>query len=95
MILQQRHDELNKLLAAVKAYATYEKEVQVALTRLREAWRSVLTSEDKVTMENELNRRLGFHRPHKESYPDLKASENFLQLQRRVCTCSRCGRRRE
>jgi LemA protein len=82
--LQQRHDELPKLIDCCKGYMTHEREVLDQLTKLRAGYDDARKLDDKVGIENALNKQMGRLRMVWESYPDLKASQNFLQVQGRV-----------
>ena len=84
VLLQQRHDELTKLIDAVAGYVKHEREVLDSLTKLRVGYEQAGSTEEKVRLENQLNRGVQKLRAVWESYPTLKASENFLQLQNRV-----------
>jgi len=84
VLLQQRHDELSKLVDACSAYMKHEREVLDQLTKLRTGYDLAKTTADKVQIENELNKVMGRLGLVWEAYPDLKASQNFLQVQGRV-----------
>jgi LemA protein len=84
VLLQQRHEELNKLVDTCKGYLTHEREVLESLTKLRAGYDQATTTDEKVAVENQLNKVIERARLTFEAYPDLKASENFLQLQRRI-----------
>ncbi len=79
--LQRRHDLVPRLVKAVDAYAKYEKATLEAVAELRaEAMRQTgIRARSKA--EEELGK--GVHKliALAESYPDLKANENFLNLQ--------------
>lgn len=80
--LKRRHDLVPQLVAAVKGYTGHERGVLTAVTELR-AQAVALTSparlgEVETALEQALTRLFAL----KEAYPDLKASETFLQLQR-------------
>jgi LemA protein len=79
--LQRRHDLIPQLVKAVDAYAKYEKATLEAVTELRaEAMRVVdvnARGEAELALGEGVERLLALA----ESYPDLKASENFLKLQ--------------
>ena len=79
--LQRRHDLVPQLVEAVKAYADYERATLTAVTELRTRSEQAQRLADKARLEEELER--GVHRliALAESYPDLKASANFLALQ--------------
>jgi LemA protein len=84
VLLQQRHDEISKLVEAVRGYAKHEREVLESLTRLRTGYQEAKSIDDKVGIENQINQGLGRLRLAWEGYPDLKASQNFLGLQQRI-----------
>jgi LemA protein len=84
VVLQQRHDELPKLVDACTGYMKHERDVLDQITRLRMRYSQAPTSEEKTRAENQLNQQMGNLRLTLEAYPDLKASQNFLQLQGRV-----------
>ena len=79
--LRRRHDLVPQLVAAVKGYAGHERGVLTAVTELR-AQAVALTSPSKLgEVETSLEKALTQLFALKEAYPDLKANENFLQLQ--------------
>src|SRR5690554_2514695 len=81
-MLKKRHDLIPNLVNAVKAYAVHEKSTLSEIVALRNsASENSLPFEEKVKLENALTRSLGNFMVKVEAYPDLKASENFLQLQ--------------
>ncbi len=84
VLLQQRHDELTKLVDACKGYLKHEREVLDSVTKLRAGYDQARTSDEKIHLENQLNKAIERVRLTFEAYPDLKASENFLQLQGRI-----------
>jgi LemA protein len=84
VVLEQRHDELPKLIDACKGYMAHERDLLTKITELRTGYASANDSGEKINIENELNRRLGQLRMVWERYPDLKASENFSQIMDRV-----------
>ena len=79
--LKQRHDLIPQLVATVKGYATHEREVLQRVTEARTAAMSATTINDKVVAENALSNALAGLKVSLEAYPDLKANQNFLQLQ--------------
>ncbi len=80
--LKRRHDLVPQLVAAVKGYAGHERGVLTAVTELR-AQAIALTSPARLgEVESSLEQALTQLFALKEAYPDLKANENFLQLQR-------------
>lgn len=79
--LTRRHDLVPRLVGAVKAYAGYEKATLTAVTELRARAETAQRLSDKARLEDEME--AGLHKliALAEAYPDLKANENFLQLQ--------------
>lgn len=84
--LQQRHDELAKLVDACRAYMKHERELLDSLTKLRVGYEQAKGVDEKARLENELNAGVAKLRHVWEGYPDLKASANFLQAQGRIST---------
>ena len=82
--LKQRYDLIPQLVATVKGYATHEKEVFEKVTAARTAAMSASTINDKIAAENELTNAMLNLRAVAEAYPDLKANQNFLQLQTEI-----------
>lgn len=82
--LKQRHDLIPQLVATVKGYATHEREVLERVTQARAAAMSATTINDKVQAENALTSALSGLKVSLEAYPDLKANQNFLQLQSEI-----------
>jgi len=82
--LKQRHDELAKLVNACQGYMQHERGVLEELTRLRTGYDIVQKIDEKVGIENQINQVLGRLSVVWEAYPDLKASQNFLQVQGRI-----------
>ena len=80
--LKQRHDLVQQLVAVVKGYAEHEKEV---LTRVTEARSAAINAKDiNSKIENALTSALAGLKISLEAYPDLKANQNFLQLQTEI-----------
>ena len=79
--LQRRHDLIPRLVKAVDQYAKYEKATLEAVTELRTEAMQVAEVNARGEVEEKLTE--GVHRlmALAESYPDLKANENFLELQ--------------
>ena len=78
--LKQRHDLVPQLVATVKGYATHERELLEKVTEAR-AQAMGATTMDKIAAENSLTAALSGLKVSLEAYPDLKANQNFLQLQ--------------
>ena len=79
--LKQRHDLIPQLVATVKGYASHEKELLTRVTEARSAAMGATSINDKIQAENMLSSALSGLKVSLEAYPDLKANQNFLQLQ--------------
>jgi LemA protein len=83
VMLKKRSDLIPGLVATVKQYATHEQETLTNLTSLRaRAGEARRGSDESVALNNEITSALGRVMVVAESYPVLRASENFQQLQR-------------
>lgn len=79
--LKRRIDLIPNLIETVKGYAKHEKGVLESVTKARTALMSAETLQEKAKAENMLEKTLKSLFAVAESYPDLKASNNFLKLQ--------------
>ena len=79
--LKQRYDLIPQLVSTVKGYATHERELLERATAARTAAMSATGINDKIQAENALSSALAGLKVSVEAYPDLKANQNFLQLQ--------------
>lgn len=79
--LKQRFDLVPQLVNTVKGYAGHEKEVLEKVTAARAAAMNASTVDEKVAADKALSGALAGLRVSLEAYPELKANENFLQLQ--------------
>jgi LemA protein len=79
--LRQRHDLIPNLVEAVKGYAGHDRGTLEAVVKARNAAISAQGPDQKVAAENMLTGALRQLFALAESYPDLKASANFMQLQ--------------
>ena len=82
--LKQRHDLVPQLVSTVKGYASHEKTVLENVTNARTAAMSANNINDKLQAENKLSSALANLKVSLEAYPDLKANQNFLQLQTEI-----------
>ncbi len=81
--LKKRYDLIPNLIAAVKQYMIHEKSTLEALTELRtKTSGEQLSPEQKIDVDNQITQKLGSLMVQVENYPDLKASGNFMHLQR-------------
>lgn len=79
--LRQRHDLVPQLVETVKGYAAHEKDLLMKVTEARTAAMSATTIDGKIVAEQQLSNALAGLKVQVEAYPDLKANQNFLQLQ--------------
>ena len=79
--LKQRYDLVRQLVNTIKGYATHEKETLEKVTAARAAAMNATTVDEKVAADKALSGALAGLRVSLEAYPELKANENFLQLQ--------------
>ena len=79
--LKRRADLIPNLVNTVKGYTEHENEAIEKVTSAREALLSATTIEEKNAANQELSSSLGRLIAIAEAYPDLKASQNFIQLQ--------------
>ena len=80
--LTQRYDLIPKLVETVKQYMGHERSLLEEITRLRTRAMESRTPAAKMQADNELTQALGRLNVTVENYPQLRASENFVQLQR-------------
>jgi LemA protein len=80
--LTRRHDLVPQLVAAVHGYADYERATLTTVTELRTRAIAAASMADKAQAEGELSQQIDRILALQERYPDLKASGNFLQLQK-------------
>lgn len=78
---KRRYDLIPNLVEAVKGYAKHEKQVFTDVTKARTEAMQAGNIHDKAAKENALSETLKSIFAVAENYPELKASENFLQLQ--------------
>ena len=79
--LKQRFDLVPQLVSTIKGYATHEKETLEKVTAARAAAMNATTVDEKVAADKALSGALAGLRVSLEAYPELKANQNFLQLQ--------------
>ena len=82
--LKRRYDLIPNLVNTVKGYAAHEKQVFENVTEARSRAMGAGTAEDKAKAENMLTGALKSLFAVAEAYPDLKANQNFLELQREL-----------
>ncbi len=82
--LKRRYDLIPNLIETVKGYATHEKETLSQVTEMRTRAMNAEGVQEKQEAENMLSGALKSLFAVSENYPDLKANENFLELQREL-----------
>jgi LemA protein len=82
--LKQRHDLIPNLVETVKGYAAHERGTLDAVVRARQTAIAAPGVEQKVAAENMLTGALRQMFALAEAYPDLKANQNFQQLQAEI-----------
>ncbi|MFH0863690.1 MAG: LemA family protein [Candidatus Gottesmanbacteria bacterium] len=82
--LKRRTDLIPNLVESVKGYATHEKSVFENVTKARSALMGASTPQTAADANNQLTAALKSLFAVAENYPDLKASQNFLDLQQQL-----------
>jgi len=82
--LKRRYDLIPNLVQVVKGYASHESSTFEKVTQARNMAMSAVGPEQKAEAENILSGTLKSLFAVAESYPDLKASQNFIELQREL-----------
>lgn len=81
--LKKRYDLIPNLVSTVKQYASHEKDLLTKVTELRaQATSGKLSNDEKVALDNQISAGMKGIMVAVENYPDLKASDNFMNLQR-------------
>jgi len=84
VLLKQRHDEIPNLVATVKGYMEHERQTLEAVTQARAASMTAASVPQKAQADLLLTGALRGLFAVSERYPDLKANQNFLALQKRI-----------
>lgn len=82
--LKKRYDLIPNYVETVKGYAKHESETLEQVIAARNMAMTATTPEDKIAKDNVLTGTLRSLFAVSENYPDLKANENFLQLQEQL-----------
>jgi len=84
VLLKQRHDEVPKLIKICEGYMKYERQTLEKITAARTACIAAKGMGERAQKEGQLTGLLTGLFAVAENYPDLKANQNFLQLQQRI-----------
>ena len=84
VLLKQRHDELPKLIDTCKGYMQYEQQTLLLITQARTAFMQASSVAEKAQADNFISGALKSLFAVAENYPELKADNNFMQLQNRI-----------
>ncbi len=79
--LQRRFDLIPNLVETVKGYMQHESDVLTKVTELRTSWANAGSVKEKSELDNALSGALKTIMAVSENYPDLKANQNFAQMQ--------------
>ncbi len=80
-LLQKRFDLVPNLVTTVKGYMKHERELLEEITRARSEWMDASTIQENAEADDVASKALKSIFAVSESYPDLKANQNFLMLQ--------------
>jgi len=81
-MLKKRYDLLPNLVETAKQYMNYERDTLTKVTEMRtKAISADVPNEQKIQLENQINAAMRNIMVQVENYPELKANQNFLQLQ--------------
>ena len=81
-LLKKRYNLIPNLISTVKSYMQHEKGVLTEITETRaKALSGGISDDEKVQLDNKMSKALGGIMVAVENYPNLKANQNFLQLQ--------------
>jgi LemA protein len=83
-LLKKRVDMIPNLVASVKEYMTHERNLLTKITEIRSEILKTADIDKKIDLENRLSGYLKNLMVTVENYPQLKASENFMQLQNAI-----------
>jgi len=84
VLLKQRYDEIPKLIKVCEGYMKYERDTLERITKARTMCLQANSVGESAKAEGELAKSLKTLFAVAENYPDLKANNNFLQMQNRV-----------
>jgi len=84
ILLKQRHDELPNLVETCKGYMNYERDTLEKITQARSQYQQAVSVDQKARADQSMTSALRGLFAVAENYPQLKANQNFLLLQKRI-----------
>lgn len=84
IVLKQRADLIPNVVNTVSGYASHEKEIFIKISEARNRSISASNPEEGIKAAGELSNAIGRLFAVAEAYPELKANENFMDLQRQL-----------
>jgi len=84
VMLKQRHDELPRVVEVCQGYMNYERDTLEKVTEARSLYQQAASVDQKAQADRSTTTALRGLFAVAERYPDLKANNNFMQLQRRI-----------
>lgn len=84
IVLKNRFDLIPNLVETVKGYASHERETLTQVMEVRSRYTSATTVQEKAAVSGEMSSMLSRLLAVVESYPDLKANENFMYLKQQL-----------
>lgn len=82
--LQRRFDLIPNLVETVKGYMSHENDVLTKVAELRTSWANAGSVHEKAELDNQLSGALKTIMAVSEGYPELKANQNFSELQQEL-----------
>ena len=87
VVLKNRSDLIPNIVETVKGYAAHESATLEAVISARNKYVTATTNEEKMASQGEISGALSKLFALSEAYPDLKANQNFLDLQAKLSDC--------
>lgn len=84
--LKKRWDLIPNIIETIKGYAKHETETLNNITKLRNSGYNILSNEEKIKKMTVLNKEINKFMLLAENYPELKASDNFKDLNKNLST---------
>ena len=82
--LQRRFDLIPNLIETVKGYMSHEDSTLTKIAELRTSWANASSLGEKANIDNQLSGTLKTIMAVSENYPELKANQNFMELQKEL-----------